>query len=370
MRIAFVLPGSARKPIGGFKVVYEYANHLVRNGHEVYVVQPRSIETPATASLRLRHKAGYWVRRISGSHSPAGWFALDESVGLRWRPTLDARYVPDADVVVATSWRTAEIVAQYPKSKGDKWYLIQHLETWSGEEERVMRTWRLPLRKIVIATWLKDIATDLGEAATVVPNGMDFQSLGMDETPESRSGRRLMMLHHTLSWKGTADGLEAVARLRDAGRDVSMTLFGTEAPEGRLPNWVEFHRRPGPALLRRLYNQAGVFVAPSWTEGWGLPASEAMACGAALVATNVGGHREFAIEGRTALLAPPRDPVALAERIARLVDDNELRVRLARAGAEYVRRFTWEAATSRLEKCLSKPRHAPPEPDVALRGVP
>lgn len=109
---------------------------------------------------------------------------------------------------------------------------------------------------------------------------------------------------------------------------------------------------PAQADLRRLYNQTAVFVAPSWTEGWGLTASEAMMCGAALAATDIGGHQEYMKNETTALLSPARQPEILAKNILRLLCDTDLRVGLAKCGNEYIQQFTWKKATDRLESIL------------------
>jgi glycosyltransferase involved in cell wall biosynthesis len=78
--------------------------------------------------------------------------------------------------------------------------------------------------------------------------------------------------------------------------------------------------------LRELYNRASIFVAPSRTEGWGLTGCEALLCGAALVATDIDGHREFAFDGQTALTSPARSPERLAENVNRLLKDPQLRI--------------------------------------------
>ncbi|MFT3914652.1 MAG: glycosyltransferase family 4 protein [Anaeromyxobacteraceae bacterium] len=115
---------------------------------------------------------------------------------------------------------------------------------------------------------------------------------------------------------------------------------------------MAYERRPSPARLRALYNEAAVFLAPSWTEGFGLTPAEAMACGAAVVATDAGGFREFAHDGETALVVPARAPEALAAALLRLVRDPALRVRLARAGHALIQGFTWARAADGLEAIL------------------
>ena len=80
---------------------------------------------------------------------------------------------------------------------------------------------------------------------------------------------------------------------------------------------------------------------------------EAMACGAALCTYDNGGCRDYAMDGSTALPAPRRDVEALTRALARLVEDRELRERIARQGRELIAtRFSWERATAGLEALL------------------
>lgn len=94
-------------------------------------------------------------------------------------------------------------------------------------------------------------------------------------------------------------------------------------------------------------------VAPSHEEGWGLPACEALQCGCALVATDIGGHREFLRNGHNALLYPPGDIRALRAAVERLRTDEDLRVRLARKGVEDMQALQFGPCVERLQRCLS-----------------
>jgi glycosyltransferase involved in cell wall biosynthesis len=96
-----------------------------------------------------------------------------------------------------------------------------------------------------------------------------------------------------------------------------------------------------------------VYLHTSHIEGWPLPPAEAMACGAALVASANQGVREYAEDGVTALLSPPADPALLADRLATLLGDDALRVHLAAAGAERIAGYSWDTAVDRMERALS-----------------
>ncbi|MBM4249769.1 MAG: glycogen synthase [Euryarchaeota archaeon] len=97
-----------------------------------------------------------------------------------------------------------------------------------------------------------------------------------------------------------------------------------------------------------LYSGASVAVTPSVYEPFGIVVVEAMACGAPVVASAVGGIREIVRSGLSGLLVPPADPPALAEAVNRLLADRALSAKLASSARRRVEeRFTWEAAAKR-----------------------
>jgi glycosyltransferase involved in cell wall biosynthesis len=199
---------------------------------------------------------------------------------------------------------------------------------------------------------LAEIAEGLGERAIYIPYGLDVESFEITNPPEQRRPNHLMMLYHKAEWKGIDDGLEAIRMVREQDPTIRVTLFGVPPRPESLPAWIEYHQAPTPRQLRELYNQAAIFVAPSRTEGWGLTGCEALLCGAALVATDIDGHREFAFEGKTALTSPARTPRALADNVLRLIQSPEERIELAKGGFQFVRQLTWERASTSLEAAL------------------
>lgn len=354
LRISFLLPGAGRQPVGGFKIVYEYANRLSRRGHKITIIHPALLREDASLSERVVSRARYLFHKVTNNYKPEQWFPVDPAVRLLWVPSLEMRYIPDGDVVVATAWETAEWAATYSTSKGKGYYLIQHLETWNGLEDRVLATWQLPLIKMAISPWLMKVAETMNQTAFYLPNGLDFQKFTLIVPPAKRTPSSVMMLYHLSSDKGSADGLSALAVVQSQIPSLRVTLFGTSQRPRQLPQWAEYHRCPGQAMLCELYNRAAVFVAPSWTEGWGLPPSEAMACGTAVAATDIGGHRTFAIADQTALLSPPKQPDRLAANIFRLITDDSLRYRIAIGGNRHIQTFTWDKSLEALEGLLLK----------------
>jgi glycosyltransferase involved in cell wall biosynthesis len=330
-------------------MVYEYSNRLQERGHQLTILHPRRCE-PA---VRLREKAvgAIWRAGVRlRDRNRVSWFRLDPRIELHFPPDLQEIWIPEGDVLVATSWHTAAWVAAARAAAGRKYYFVQGFETWSGGAEAA-ETWHLPLHKAVIARWLADIAREMGEEdrTTYIPCGLDFDRFRVTTPLEARHPARVGMLYHTAPWKGSADGIAALTALRSTIPDLQCVLFGTFPRPHDLPDWMEYQENPSPAALVDLYNSCSIFVQPSWTEGWGLTATEAMSCGCALVTADNGGSGEYAFHEKTALVVPVRDRAALVRQIGRLVQDGKLRQELAHSGATYLRRFTFDRAVTALE---------------------
>uniref|UniRef100_E6QXB3 Uncharacterized protein n=1 Tax=mine drainage metagenome TaxID=410659 RepID=E6QXB3_9ZZZZ len=92
--------------------------------------------------------------------------------------------------------------------------------------------------------------------------------------------------------------------------------------------------------LVSLYQLCQVFVFPSWHEGFGLPALEAMACGAPVIAANTSSLPE--VIGREDALFDPFDDKAIAGKITQVLTDEAFRSGLIRHGIKQARRFSWD----------------------------
>jgi glycosyltransferase involved in cell wall biosynthesis len=102
--------------------------------------------------------------------------------------------------------------------------------------------------------------------------------------------------------------------------------------------------------LVRLYNEALMVVFVPLMEPFGLIPLESNACGTPVIGIREGGIRESIIDGETGILVD-RDEQELVQAIAKLIDSQEMREKLAENGVEYVRKhWTWEKSTALLEK--------------------
>lgn len=349
LKITFILPNIELS--GGVKAVFEFANHLLRMGHDVVVVYPM---VPMKAGGKWFNPGGI-LRRGRGlvknlkNGAFMDWFDLKaELIGT---PTLAEKHIPLADIVVATWWETAYFVNGYKSDRGEKFYLVQHYEIWGGPKEDVDRSYTLGLRNVVNSSWLKDILEDkLGaEAEALIPHAPDLEQFYPEEV-ERDEGVRVLMPYRNIEWKGVEDGVRAFDIVRQKRPEIRLVMFGQEKGDD-VPEYAEFHESPSNDELRRLYNSCDIFVFPSRCEGFGMPPMEAMACRLAVVTTDVGAIPDYTVHGVTALVSPPNLPEPLAENILLLVGDEGLRRNIAEASRRYiVKNFTWAKAAEALEQ--------------------
>lgn len=158
--------------------------------------------------------------------------------------------------------------------------------------------------------------------------------------------------------KGIGTLLEALSLLP---RHVTLKIVdGRIPPDGLVPRLVRRFGLEGRVVFQdrfleieelvREYSTARVAVVPSFFEGFGFPASEAMACGLPVVAHAAGALPEVVgSDGEAGLLVPPRDPHALAAALAEVLARPDRGQRMGRAArARIERAFRWEAAASGL----------------------
>lgn len=97
--------------------------------------------------------------------------------------------------------------------------------------------------------------------------------------------------------------------------------------------------------LVQLYNLCELFVFPSWHEGFGLPALEAMACGAAVIGANTSSVPE--VIGRLDALFDPMEEASISQKLAKVLSDAPFRAELATHGLEQAKKFSWDDSAQR-----------------------
>lgn len=315
-RVTFILPHQ-RPTTGGVYVVEQFARHLAP-----YL----------TATIMVRKET---ARPVPG-------------VAVRTLTQLDPDALPDAEILVyPADMPDASELLQLPARVGRPVMLFQGYGTPGSPV--VLANLSSARASVAIAHWLVEDALRRGAPCVYVPQGLD-RDVFAPGLPSSERPPRVSVMTHRLDWKGLEDALKALSIVRATRADVEVVLFGTE-PVAGVGSFVE---APARAQVASLLRASAVHVVTSWEEGFGLTGAEAIACGAALVTTDTKGSRDYAVDGCTALVSPPRDPGALARNVLKLLDDIETRTRLVIAGQRHLRGVMppWPEAARRMAVAL------------------
>ena len=192
----------------------------------------------------------------------------------------------------------------------------------------------------------------------VVPQGCDITPVDLTRADEEvgRVMEGLRLKERYLLHTGGHDVVKNLPRLLDAfaslvgqGRDLSLVIAGEHGPDtsaviGRAAMLGLLERVSLPGYVSRqdlvaLYRGAAALVYPSYTEGFGLPVLEAMACGTPVVAARAGALPE--VGGDACLYADPADAGSIAAAVVRILDEPETAAALSRGGRARAARFTW-----------------------------
>jgi glycosyltransferase involved in cell wall biosynthesis len=354
LRINWILPTPGLS--GGIRAVRMLSEHLAQRGHGVTIACPRpgGVRPPlwpprtfARWAARQRRLRGREKHHFEGSN-----LRLIEVA----EASVRARDVPDADVTIATFWKTMEWIAQWPESKGLKAYFVQHYEVHVGDPERVRATYRQPSLKLVVSTWLKRLlAEDFGIlGATVIPCGNDWSQF--NSAPRGKADRPTVgfMYARTL-WKGAETAIEAIRMVQAELPEVRILCFGAEpvARPHELPAGAEFHLRPSQAEIPKIYAQCDCWILPSTTEGFGLPGLEAAACRCPVVSTRCGGPEDYLRHGESGFFVDVGNPVQMATRVLDVLRMSDDRWRqMSEHAYRIAREFDWERSAGILEKTL------------------
>jgi glycosyltransferase involved in cell wall biosynthesis len=343
----------------------EIADALSARGHSVEVVTTAS----GTPEPRL-----YPVRHVSRSLP----------VGLRHAAVapLVARRAHAADVVYATSMvGRSSLAARAPlvvKVAGDPAYErslrlglyagsldgFQHAPV--GRQARILRRWRtVTVRRAACllcpSEFLRNIVLSWGipaERVSVLPNAAPPVP-ALPSRDQLR--RRLDVEGNVLAFAGRltrAKSLEtALAAVARVGA-VTLLIAGDGEERQRLEGLAGESVRFLGALSRdevlELFAASdAALLSASW-ENFPYTRVEALAVGAPVIATRVGGVPEIVDDGVNGLLVEPGDPDALAQAIRRFFGDSALRAQLSAGAAGSVARFSQEAVLDRLEQVLAR----------------
>lgn len=327
-------------PDGGvFRNVSELAGGLTASGHEVFLCgtrRPRQIPPDRFVELEVGRGVAPWadgraVRQVARAVS-------------RYRPDVVHLHSSKAGAVGRLArWAAPSTPVVYSPHG---YAFAGHFER--GLERRAYRAIELALaplasRVLCVCEAERRLAAAIGPASRtrVVHNGVAVAPPPRGASGEHGHGPVLVLAAPLRPGKGIETAIDAMPRVLARHPTATLLIAGGGAESGALE-----HRARSAGLdtavrfLGEVADTAGVLggadvvIHPSWAESFPYAVLEAMAVGAPIVATDVGGTAEAIEDGRSGVLVPPRDPVALAAAAGALLDDRQRAAGMGRAARE------------------------------------
>ena len=187
-----------------------------------------------------------------------------------------------------------------------------------------------------------------------------FYPLELSEADATKVTEKFNITQPFVLYTGGADErknlprlIQAYAALSSPLRTSHQLLFAGKMPEGNIAEFKHLAKSAGlksfdlcftgyitDEELIQLYNLCELYVFPSWHEGFGLPALEAMACGAVVIGANTTSLPELI--GLEAALFDPMDVTTITAKMSQALQDNDFRATLRQNGLQQAKKFSWD----------------------------
>ncbi|MEX2033093.1 MAG: glycosyltransferase family 4 protein [Candidatus Colwellbacteria bacterium] len=219
----------------------------------------------------------------------------------------------------------------------------------------------------VISSYLKDYATAINKKAKIVliPNGVDLNRFRPSISGDKHT---IITVSRLVRKNGLGDLIKAMKKVVQKIPEAKLLIVGSGEEEkeeekklrGLVKEWnldrsVEFCGEVRHEDTSEYLSKTSIFVRPSLSEGLGSAFLEAMASGLAVIGTPVGGIPDFLKDGETGLFCKPGNSEDIAEKIIKLMEDDDLRNSLAKNSRKLVEeKYDWEKISKEFEKLYAR----------------
>ncbi|YAR63811.1 glycosyltransferase [Bacillus cytotoxicus] len=329
LRIAYVM--NHTRVCGGAKIILEHTNQLVDRGHEVFIIS--------------RDAKPDW-KEIKAKYIQA----LQQSSFVQ--------SIPDVDIIVCT------VADQVPEcyllgnapvilfEQGDV-YIYEFDKIPQSSKEFYQKIWRFPIPVVGVSKVLMDtLDKNFGCKGKILHNALNdnyFYPPIVNNKPHDKL-KVLFVGQENNHFKGISIVREALKIVRRTGREFDEVWVSQTTPKSQFDG--ELVINPSQEQLGEIYRSSDIFISGSYYESFPLPPLEAMTCGCAVISTDNEGIKEYGIDGVNCVLGKIGNPDSLASCLIDLIDNEEKRKNLIKAGYLTSEKFKWEKIMVQWEEYL------------------
>lgn len=219
----------------------------------------------------------------------------------------------------------------------------------------------------IITTVSESVAKELQENYTnkkdiiVTGNGVNEKIFNDQNNKSNDRQKNILFVGRIDREKGVFDLVECAKYIFNTKSDIFFNLAGNgrdlkkllkKIKKAKIQNRFIFLGQVEKNHLVKIYQNASIFVLPSYHEGLPGVILEAMSCGLPIIATDVRGNRDLISHEENGIIVPPRDPKKMADEIKRLLEDKKLSEYLGKnARNTIIKKYTWDILANKILKC-------------------
>lgn len=301
MKIIFDLRSTGLGNNGGSLTLIKSANTLSQLGHNVIIVD----------SSKNKHT---W-NKLNVPHVVA----------------KNIKDVPNADIIIATGYKSVKHVVAAPQRCGLKMHWIRGWEAWRMPEKQIVRdVLKAPTIKIVNSNGLQKKLSSYNVSSHIIRPGYDFDEIYPTKYRKLAHRKNAPIIGGLYHLKHKTKRSDWIIRFRNENKNVSLWMFGVNLPVYSYRRIDQYFLSPSIETKREIYNSCAIWLSTSKNEGLHIVPAEAMLTECPVVGTNAPmAGLDYLIDGQTGLISE-NNYEAFSKKVRMLLFDTNLQRELGK----------------------------------------
>lgn len=337
-RIAILLPGPRREPVGGYKVLYQYGDHLASNGWKIDFIY---LTNNIVCGSRFSGVKGKLKKMFFSLFFCPKWYLFKSKNGThKVINNLKRNSLGVYSNVICSSVETFIYISDENIIERNKIiYFVQDYECWNTKIDKLNETLsHKDINYITISDDLhKKITLAGGNVALTLYNGINKADFYNFKKWESRPQSSFLFLYHPSKRKGCDALLQGLLKVNEYAGNIKFTCFSAYPKPKNFPEFIKYYYRPTLEQLNCLYNNNKFFICSSEYEGFGLTPAEAAFAGEIVLTTKNGGVEQYIENGINGFIIPDKTSEGFVDIIYNMLEQEPHLAEFSRASSRSIK---------------------------------